>query len=434
MRRLTISIILMILAIIAIPLTLPRIDVAPKTIVHPSSPPVDTADVFNERIVVYDRGAPFGENNSQSSLLIIAPNIGRVEVLVPFEQLQCAECNFLLDAERATLYTMRANSAGENHRGSDKWKVYAAQIIRVDARTGALESDPVFATSGISWGWTPLGLSPDKRAIYLNIPYNPIHADEHPLHARQGIATYDLTQRQLAQTSLTSRGAMKIFASRHGERLYLCCWVQLLDHPHPGITTIGTQDSSLFNQVIVRSASLDVPLTHLTPADDDGHFYALRPNGDWWFLDANGGKIIASGSLSSAQEWYEQILVSLDASPAYAKGGEYDRAAGDVVVGQNERMYSSLYTVIEGASTLVRRHKSGGGIAVVDKRDFKRVAQIAAEATWEALALSRDGTRLYALDSDAAELRVFDAQTLQEISRVDGVGKFPTAMFVVPPR
>lgn len=318
----------------------------------------------------------------------------------------CQWCTQPYDAGD-TLYLTRVEKAGTHPEG---WQVYAARLVRIDRRTGQVTEGPVFARSGIAWGFHPVGLSPDGRYLLMETPENPIHAVENKLHEQRGIARYDLKAEQLLPERLSNEVGSQAYPAADDSRIFLCCWVQGHAHPVPGVTAIDPTDGSLMGTTTLPAASLEVHPTHVFPAGDGRRFYALRAGTDqWWTLDAVEGKV-TSGQIATS-------LLPLPALPRALAKGPYDSARGDAIA-HGDRIYSAVHLVHVNPMEQGQAPKvlKGGGIQVLTS-SFRQVARLEPDTPYISLRLSPDGKVLYALAADTAEVWAFDAESLKRIGR-----------------
>jgi hypothetical protein len=387
------------------------------------------------RVVVID--ALRGSFDIQSELLAAYPAQGRVEELVSAEELRGCFGGRApgLAPDGRSLYVTCDPVSGDDAGGSAGGAGSAGRLMRIDSLSGAMNALPLAADGGgqiwdsvSTFGIT--GFSDEGRLAYLGL-YFP---DSQPK-----LAAYDLEAEMLLAAPMMDLIGWEAHPSADGRRLYVCCWVQSdedASYPHPGVTTLSAADGQVLAEVMVDGSPADTFTTHVVPAGDGRHFYALRAtSGQWWELDADAGAVTASGRLAAADAGpsnpsraaARRLLAAFQPATALASGPE-EVVAGDVAGDPGRRLYSGLY-VADG-----RREdgpaRSGGGIAVIALPEFAIVDRLATDGTWESLALSVDGRWLYALDSQRAELRMFDTATLEEVARLEHVGQWPTEVLV----
>lgn len=318
------------------------------------------------------------------------------------EVLSCQGCSRPY-AAGDTLYLTKVEKAGAHAEG---WDRFAARLVRVDRRTGKVTEGPVFATSGLAWGWQPAGLSPDGRYLLMPIPVNPAHAVENPLHDRPGLARYDLTENRLLPDRLSEETGQQLFPSRDGSRLFLCCWIQGQQHPLPGIAAIDSASGELLAQATLPATSTEVHPTQIFPAGDGRRFYALRAGTErWWSIDG------AEGTVESGETDADPAQQAL--TPTARAMGTYESHGGEALA-HGDRAYSSLHLVQvdrtgQGRPTPIQ----GGGVQIFSLPDFKRLAHLEPGRPFQSALLSPDGQRLFALDAQKAEVWAFDTSTLK---------------------
>lgn len=341
----------------------------------------------------------------------------RPEIL--YELAGCALCGAPVAApDQRTLYFVRSDVTGRS---------YASRVIRIDVGTGQGKEGPVFYTGPHPWFASLRAVSRDGRQLYMEIPYNPADSSVHPLHGQRGFATYDLEEQRLLERPFLAMGPGDVTSELHlsadGTHGYLCCWVQGADHPHPGITTVDLASGEAAGRVMLKSPAQWVHPTRLTPAGDGRHFFALRAGSDqWWEIDARESKITRMLPVAA-------VPPSL---PETARGS-YLSAAGSLVAAPGPGLlFSSLYLVEQSRMEPgPPKYMEGGGILALRTRDFTEAAHLLPDRTFEALAVSPDGARLYALDAEAGEILVFDTGSLKQLANIKDLGRRPTQLLTL---
>ena len=372
------------------------------------------------RVIILDRGNPPGEKATHR-LLALDLRAGQLSVLSSVlpsltwvGQSNCGGCDVLVAGpEGRFLYGVRADELG-----GVGVPTYEASVIRLDVLTGELSADPVFARSGVSWGWTPVGFSNDSQLLYLRIPWNEGHAHEHPLHRFEGMAAYDLVSGSLIDHPVADTRGIGVASSEFSNTIYLY-------DPFAGIHTI---DGAVTAR-IWKPAGLGLPhATRLVPLDRD-RFMAMNSDGGWSIFDATDGAV-TTGELSVSSSQATGLQVVREATEHPEMGREYPNVGGDLLR-HGSRVYSSLYRATRTRVDSRLNYESGGGIRVLDLADLSHLGDYATEQTWEALAVTSDGCCLVAVDSEQVEVAIFDPASMEPIGRMRGAGLiYPTAVYV----
>ncbi|MCA1594692.1 MAG: hypothetical protein LC754_19095 [Acidobacteria bacterium] len=148
----------------------------------------------------------------------------------------------------------------------------------------------------------------------------------------------------------------------------------------------------------------------------DGQMLFVTRFGRLFKIDS-GGRVLAESALwdSEGGDW-----INVDGATVSPDGGR-------------------LFVAIDGPALVNHQtrevlERARGEVAVVETGTLKRLGTIETSRPVRALEMSRDGSRLYALDWKAGKLSVIDAATARELRSIGGLGRTPSLLIAAPMR